>query len=221
VLTHNRPTELAWCVAALVDQVDHIIIVDNASQPAVVTGDVTFLDRVRAWTIICDEEQPPNLARLMNVGLERASELAKARDQGTYDVAIVCDDVFVPSGWFDAVATCVRAHNVVAGSTHQVTPVTQPIVKTAPDSDIHNRMQGSAFVTRGEVGLRADERMHWWWQDTDLDWQARLTGGMVIAPGPVALNTRPNDFTYSVPGLAERAGVDQREFKEKWGWVPW
>jgi hypothetical protein len=76
-------------------------------------------------------------------------------------------------------------------------------------------------MLRGESELRADERFHWWWCDTDLDWQARARGGTVIARGPVVPNTLPNDFTVNYPGLNDRAGQDGLEFTAKWGWRPW
>ena len=76
-----------------------------------------------------------------------------------------------------------RHYQAAAGSTHQYHPTPHPILKQAHDSDIHNRMCGWAFVVAGEKGQRADESIKWWWCDTDMDWQARINGGMVICPG--------------------------------------
>lgn len=217
ILTHNRHELLRRCVAALAPQASAICIIDNASDPPVSFDD--FIPLVH--TVIHDATQPPNLASLMNEGLEWAATLAKNWSQMEWDIAVLCDDVEVPEGWYDSVAGCIRQLDVVAGSTHQVQPVSAPLVKHTPDNDIYNRMQGSAFIMRGEAGLRADEDMHWWWQDTDLDWQARRAGGMVIAPGPVAVNSRPNDFTVSRPELTEQAGRDGEVFARKWGSRPW
>jgi hypothetical protein len=223
VLTHDRPDLLRRCVAAAAPQVDVLLVIDNASAPPV------DVDKLRADTgqrnvdLIAVPEQPPNLARLWNIGLAVARHAAgdTANDPGAWDVALLCDDAILPAGWFTAVSTWMRVHGAAAGSTHSITPVCAPIVKTAPDGDIVNRMCGWAFLLRGEAGLRADESMHWWFCDTDLDWQARAAGGMVIAPGPVVANERPNDFTSTVPGLAERAGQDREAFVAKWGSAPW
>jgi hypothetical protein len=214
VLTHNRPDLLAQCVAAIAPQADLVLVVDNASDPP---AEVTGHDNV---TVVQVPDQPPNLARMWNQALDA---IAKHRPDWVeqWDVAVLCDDAIAPDGWLDAVATTMRAHGAAAGSTHSITPVASPIMKTAPDNDIHNRMCGWAFVLRGEAGLRADESMHWWFCDTMVDWEARAAGGMVIAPGPIVPNARPNDFTYSVPGLAEQAGRDREAFARRYGSAPW
>jgi glycosyltransferase involved in cell wall biosynthesis len=219
VLTHNRPDLLRRCVAAAAPQVDVLLVIDNASAPPV------DLDKLRADTgqrnvnLIAVPEQPPNLARLWNIGLGVARHAAG--DAGSWDVALLCDDAILPDGWVHDVSWYMRFWGGAAASTHSIRPVHHPIVQTVPDSNIANRMCGWAFMLRGEAGLRADESMHWWFCDTDLDWQARAAGGMVIAPGPVVANERPNDFTYSVPGLAERAGRDREAFAAKYGSAPW
>jgi hypothetical protein len=76
-----------------------------------------------------------------------------------------------------------------------------------------------AFILRGEVGLRADEKFGWWWGDTDLDWQACAAGGVLLLPGPVPANTLANSTT--VGALAEQAGRDGQYFTAKWGRRPW
>lgn len=215
ILTHNRHELLARCVAALRPQVHALLVIDNASDPPVESS--------VAYTLRRELEQPPNLARLMNYGFDHwatyVADVAVVRETTRWDVATVCDDVEVPAGWFEAVAGELRAWNAAAASSGGRQDAV--IVKQVPDGDIFNRMQGAAFVMRGELGLRADERMRWWWQDTDLDWQARGAGGTVIVPGYEAVNSRPNDFTYSVPGLGEQAGRDGEVFAAKWGGRPW
>lgn len=209
VLTHNRHELLRECIDAITPQVDVVIVIDNASEPRVQFNDV-FLTYV--------PDQPPNLAHLWNVGFDIAAELTNANE---FDVAVLCDDVVTPVDWFRAIAGQLRVTGAIAGSTHAFAPVSTPIIKTIPDRDIMNRMQGSAFVIAGEAKIRADERMHWWWQDTDIDWQARGAGGMIIAPGPVAHNRYPNDYTARRPELYARIEHDAAAFREKWGFQPW
>lgn len=222
VLTHNRLDLLRSCVYAIARQLDGgtVVVVDNASNPRVRLSDLLG-PAAPTVAITYLPDQPPNLAKNMNAGLALVRNLALHGGASQWDVAMLCDDVMVPTGWFDSIAPHLRLGGVVAGSTHSVAPVAHTIVKHEPDGDIYNRMQGSAFVIAGEAGLWADESMHWWWQDTDLDWQARKAGGVVIAAGPVAENGRPNDFTYAVPGLAEQAVRDGEQFARKWGWRPW
>lgn len=198
-----------------------IFILDNASDPAVTAQDFFGIVGFDDVSVIHIGLQPPNLAYNMNVGFDAAEEWANDDCWSKWNVVMLCDDIDLPDGWVSTVTSNMREAGAAAASTHTIRPTPQPILKTQPDSDIVNRMQGSAFVVAGEKGIRADESMQWWWQDQDLDWQARLNGGMVIAPGPVAVNQRPNDFTYSVPGLGEQAGRDGEAFQTKWGWKPW
>lgn len=214
VLTHNRPDLLARCVAAAAPQLDLLLVIDNASTPP------ATVDGYNNVLVVHDDGQPPNLARMWNRALD-AFQAWRPAHTIRWDVAVLCDDAILPDGWVHAVSTCMREHGAAAASTHQYTPVTEPVVKTAMDSDIHNRMCGWAFMLAGEKRLRADETMHWWYLDTAIDVDARLNGGMVIVPGPVVFNERPNDFTCSVPGLAERAGRDRQAFAAKYGSVPW
>lgn len=214
VLTHNR-LELLWpCVESISPQVDQVVVVDNASDPPVPPDE---------WPtnveVVYESEQPPNLARFWNHQLERIAGWHDA--DAAWNVALLCDDVMVPSDWYERVANGMREHGCAAASAHQYTPLSAPIVKREPDTDIMNRMCGWAFMLAGEMGLRADESMHWWWVDTSVDWDSRVKGGTVIVPGPVAENQRPNDFTYSVPGLADQAGRDGEAFTAKYGWRPW
>jgi hypothetical protein len=80
-----------------------------------------------------------------------------------------------------------------------------------------DRMCPWAFILPGERGLRADESMHWWYVDTDLDWQARQSGGTLIAPGPIAPNSEVGYWTAMRPELNARAGTDAQVFHQKWG----
>lgn len=216
VLTHNRPVELAACIAAIDPQVDLVIVVDNASDPPASPPILT-----KPHLVIVVPEQPPNLSTLWNLALADAAEHA---DGERHNVALLCDDVVVPEGWFATVRRGMRNHGAGAASTHQATPITSPIVKTAPDRDVWNRMCGWAFMLAGERGLRADERLRWWWCDTHLDFLARRNGGMVLAPGPVAVNSKPNGWTTQRVELAEQAGKDGETFAEIWahdGGRPW
>lgn len=223
VLTHNRPELLARCVAAIAPQVDVVLVIDNASDPPV--RGVDHADRPWADNVyvINVPDQPPNLSALWNMGFDWAQELHEASEDSDrpWDVAVLCDDAVVHPGWFRAVADGMRAHDAAAASTHGIHPTPSPIVKTEPDSDIRNRMCSWAFVTAGEKWLRADERLRWWWGDTDYDWKARAAGGVVIVPGEVVVNERPNDFLINIPGLGEQAGRDTDTFVEIHGGRPW
>lgn len=214
ILTHNRPELLDRCVRAVHPQVDQVIVVDNASDPP---ANPPILDD-RDNLVLVDIAQPPNLSSLWNWGFREAAILANEAAASEWNLVVLCDDAIVPPGWVDIVTAGLRTHNAAAACTG---PVASPLVKTAPDRDLSRRMPGWAFVLAGEKKIEADERLAWWWCDTHLDWLARQAGGMVMLPGPVVPNERPNDFLVNKPGLAEQAGKDGEMFAQIWGWRPW
>lgn len=221
ISAHNRQKLLTECIISLAPQCDRIIVIDNASDPPLEVERQLHRNLV---LMVHDPGQPPNLSRLWNRGLNIAHEAACFMCNGetpVYDVAVFGDDVFVPGDWWDRVSSVMRETTAVMAATHSVAPIWQAMLKTQPDSDIMNRAPGWAWMLRGEVGLRLDERFHWWFGDTDLDWRARQAGGMIIAPGDIAVNREPNRFTNALPELGVRAGLDRYEFQDKWGWTPW
>lgn len=213
--TRDRPVELAALVEELYRQGAAVVVVDNGSTPPATPP----LHPGGVCTVIVDCEQPPNLARLWNLAFNEVSEQAQARGLTTWDVGVFNDDATVPPGWFDAVTTVLRAGGAAAACSDPYGILAHPLLKIHPDRDVMTRMTPWAFVLRGELGLRADETMRWWWFDTDLDFQARSAGGVAIIPGYSTGNTHAN--TTTVGALAEQAGRDRETFHTKHGWVPW
>jgi hypothetical protein len=217
--THNRHTELASCLTNLTWQVDRFVVVDNASDPPVADHRPVLADPDARLVILRDEEQPPNLARLWNLGLDHIEKMATDAGHDAWDVAVLNDDAAVPPAWYDACAAALRAGPAVVASSGPHSPLTSPMLKTAPDRDLMTRMCPHAFVTRGEAGLRADESMRWWWFDSDWDFRARAAGGVALIAGYQVANTCANAST--VGALAEQAGRDHETFAAKWGYAPW
>lgn len=221
--THNRPAELARLLRAVGPQCDLVVVIDNASSPpvdsiGVHTAATEACDGARTTLVVHDDEQPPNLSRLWNVGLDKARGHARGNQRG-YDVAIFNDDAVVPPGWWDAVSGGMRTLGAAAACSDPHGVLTKPHLALEPDRDILRRMCGWAFMLRGELGMRFDERLRWWWGDSDLDWRARRSGGMLIVPGHAVGNTLANTTTVGV--LAEQSGRDRQTFGEIWGWLPW
>jgi hypothetical protein len=234
ILTHDRPEHLreTWC--AIGPQVDMVIIIDNASSPPVDFRDYHSgaseqgCDWVTA--VVRDEQQPPNISRLWNLGIEMS---LTAFGNGGWPgpgrpnlstgplVAVLCDDAPPPPGWFDAVATAMRETGAVVGCSAP-TPFGfggPPRVKTAPDSLVSERMPGWAWILDPVSPVRPDVRFEYWWGDTDLDLQARAAGGMVqIGDHPVP-NRVPDGWTGRMAG---QVAVDSQRFVDKYnGWRPW
>lgn len=215
--THNRPQMLNALIGTIIDDVDLIVIVDNASSPPF------SCNKKRATCniiVIYDNEQPPNLSRLWNIGLNTVTSYMNARNIDAYDVAIFNDDTELPAQWFNTVSHYLRTHNTAAAaSTASYSSVPRIIEKMRPDNDLMHRMCPWAFIVRGELGIRADESLRWWWGDTDFDWTCRSRGGVIIVPGEPPRNLAANSTT--VGPLLEQAGRDGEVFTHKWGWRPW
>lgn len=228
VATHNRPAELARLIAAVAPQCDHIVIVDNASDPPVPRYEIADWPAGRSgepmscWVkVVHDDEQPPNLSRLWNVGIDIAYRLHRRTSE--FDVAVLNDDAIPPPGWWDAVSGAMRRLGAAAGCAdpfRDTLPAGAAVVygADAPMS-VTTRLAGWAFILRGELGLRADERLRWWCGDDLLSLQARERGGLVHVSGFPVPNTGANSSTTGV--LAEQAGRDMQTFVDICGRRPW
>lgn len=217
VLTHNRPTLLEHCVAALSTQVDWLVVVDNASDPpANVSPERPFTgEGVDRFEIVREPAQPPNLAKMWNAELNRIADVMSLRGEEAWDVALVCDDVIAPPGWYECVSQAMRSTGASAASTHSYHPTGTYVLRDLTNGT--DRMCPWAFVLRGEHEIRADESLRWWYCDTDLDWQARRKGGTCVASGPIANNERIGEWTALKPELGAQTHTDGQKFAAKWG----
>lgn len=228
VATHNRPAELNRCVEALAPQVDGIVVIDNASDPPC---SFTWLHS-HAWAVgeaflnlIRDEEQPPNLSRLWNLGLDEVARACVRVGLKQWDVAVVNDDATVPPGWFDALSEAMRANRtVMAASTAPPFADPGPGVNqywtTQAPMSVVTRLTGWAFILRGEwEGARLDEQFRWWCGDDDISYRARQAGGLVQVGGLHVPNEYADQSTTGA--LAEQTALDMQAFVDKHGKRPW
>ncbi len=219
ILTHNRPELLENCFNSIAPQVDRVIILDNASDPPVTLHHLTLKPQSYVVTLLNIATQPPNISKMWNTAIDLASKMHLSEPDSPFHIAFLCDDTVAPPGWFAAVTEAMTTHGAAAGCSSPWGD--GEVLKTAPDADITYRMTGWAFILDGSKGLRAEERLPWWWGDTDMDWKARKAGGMVMISGYPVHNIHPNQYTASRPELSEQAGQDGLTFQEIWGWRPW
>jgi len=225
--TRNRREHLVALLRQLENQVDLVYVIDNASDEPL--SSLWLRTQANVRTIVRrDDEQPPHLYKMWNSAFNVIAATTKIMGEKLWDVAVLNDDTLLPPNWFDNVAACLfrtpealKHLNVPAiACTHaQTTAHAMPYLKTQIDGNITTRMCPWAFVVRGELGLRADESMRWWWGDTDFEWQAIRAGGVLMLPGDAPLNTLANSTTHGA--LAEQAGRDGETFALKWGRRPW
>jgi GT2 family glycosyltransferase len=209
ITTYERPAVALDCVNSVLPDADMVLVVDNGTeQPFPDPPDDRTLT---PWMVLRFDEQPVNLSKLWNLGLTWAQEEARRAGYDEWDVAILNDDCIVQEKWFSQVQEAMReGTSVAACSGNHNVQIHRPEVVS-----ISMRMTGWAFVVRGESGLRADEQFKWWCGDTDLDWQARLAGGMRMIPIGEVTNRFPNGYTWG--DRMVQTGIDHEAFIAKWG----
>lgn len=223
VVTHNRHADLRDCVAALAPQVHHVSVIDNASDPPV-SVDVAHADT----SVLYDPEQPPNLSRLWNVGIELSAYEARHNHTTRWDTLVVNDDFVAGPGFVDGLQKPLRGTHAVLASPY-VFDGTSGLGKDRVDVyeargtlvNAGTRMAGFAWMVKGEINLRLDESLRWWYGDDDIAQQAAGRGGRLVVHGLTWEHRHPDEGTVNNPLLAEQAGRDRQTFVAKWGFQPW
>lgn len=194
ITTRNRPDDYLDCLTSVVPQVHFVAVVSHMDE-SYVREHLPLIP----FAIIPYLEDPPNISRMWNLGLECADDFAGEVDR-PYDVAVLNDDVVLPSDWFERVTKAMRHQHAVAGCVHR---------------SFDPRMAGYAFILDGDKRIRLDEQFEWWYGDTDLERRARQLGGVAFAPGPDVEHRHPNSTTVGV--LADIAHKDKVRYLRKWG----
>lgn len=224
VSTHNRPVELARLLDAIAPQCNTVYVIDNASDPPVHLPSI-WKAGSQSMTVhlFRDEEQPPNLSRLWNIGIDYIDAMMRAVGITAWDVAVFNDDAVPPPGWWDAVSGAMRATTAVAGCADQFGRYGAGEVQLHDDHApmaVTTRLAGWAMLLRGEwAGARFDERLRWWFADDLVSLRARQSGGLVHVGGFPVPNTGADTSTVGV--LAEQAGRDRATFVGITGRQPW
>lgn len=220
--SNNRPC-LRDCIAAITPQVDHVIVVWNGPAAG---SDGFSVGHLPDYTALNDGGDV-SISRWWNMGLTHARMVVGSSGWGAgrsneprpkWDVAILNDDAIVPPGWFDAVSQTMRDLKAAAGCSGGHDPM--PVLHTQPGPvGLETRMQGFAFMVRGEAGLRANEDLKWYFTDDYIDWESRKLGGMVMVPGFHVQHLHPNGQV--TPEIQAQTAADAQTFVDIYGMRPW
>jgi hypothetical protein len=212
----DRHALLHDCLQSVCTQVDHVIVVDNESQPPIISTELPW--NVSVVSVPAD---PPNISVLWNVGLRLADSIALQNFATCWDIAVLNSDVVIPPHWIATLSGAMRSTPAVLAYPDQHAGKAKILHTRATPVDLRHRITGFAYMLRGEAGLRLDERMQWWFSDDDLDWTARQQGGALLVPGIPVEHREPNISTNARPELYEQTGRDREFFEQKWGQLPW
>lgn len=207
----NRPEVLVRSVNAVGAQVQGYVDIVHNSPTDWLEVDTCYPTST-AWM---SPDEPVNLSKMWNRGLDMAARQAAWLGAKEWDVAIINDDAVIPEGWFDAVSTGMRD---VRGAAACSGPV--GVVHHNPGPvPLHTRLQGYAFMLAGELGLRANEDIYWYFTDDYLDWESRKLGGMVMVQGFPVEHLHPNG--QMTPEIHVQCAKDAQTFFDLYGMRPW
>lgn len=184
------------CMEAIQPQVDHTFVVGHNFVP----------EGLSNYTLIPYEVEVPNISTMWNLGIRSVEEPSL--------VAVLNDDAIVGPDWFSQIEEGMNISGAVLGC---MDAVDRAHVQTEHSPSLP-RLSGFAFILNTASGILLDEQFQWWWGDTDLDWQARRAGGMVVVPGTFE-HRYPNGTTTGI--LTDIATQDRTRFIAKWGSAPW
>jgi glycosyltransferase involved in cell wall biosynthesis len=190
--TKNRHELVRRCISSLLDQVVGIVVVDNNDESDV------GLEQIPGVAVVHHPGYPPNISELLNMGMaevnSRASELLR------WNIALLNDDVTVSPGWVASLDAALESTGAA-------------LAFTGRDGD---RPTVWACVVRGEIGLRWDEDLKWWYSDDLLVEECRrVHGGVIAVGGSPPVHYQPNLNTTMDPVLATQAGQDATVFSQK------
>lgn len=218
----NRHVLLKDCIESIADDdcLEEIIVVDNLSDPPMIPN---FLHPKynKIYVMGCGDD-PPNISRLWNMGIDTARSWAMQRMQSEFNIAVLNSDVMCPDNWLSGMGNGLRKYNATLAYPEQYGSISAPVkhVVAGPIS-LYERITGYAFMLRGETSIRLNEDLKWWYGDDDLDWRCRELGGSVLLPNLAVKHMEPNVSTNARPELAAQTALDRETFLKIWGKTPW
>lgn len=196
---------LAPCLDALLPQVDHLWMVRTGPGP------LAGQDREKV-TVLDATDSPRNISAWWNLGIDAAAKAAAAAGRTQWDMLVVNDDVIAPPQLAHTLSTALRQTWDAAPALaypdqdglgwHLTTHPTDP-----------TRLTGYCFLLRGELNIRADERLVWWFSDNALDMAARARGGSVRVPGCRVDHLHPSGYTVASAELSAQTHRDRAEYE--------
>lgn len=213
VPTYNKVTQLESLLFSLA-HLDGVVVIDNGDQDLVARRNTPFN------TQVIRAPGEPNLSVFWNAGLDIVQAMARVYGAAEWNVAVLNDDAVLPDfRWCERIGARMR-ETPAAVACGVSEPQTTLLTERSPWA-LSQRLCGWAHVSRGELGLRFDEDLKWWFGDTAYDKEARRSGGLLLVGGEPVENTDADVSTHSDPELLAQAGRDRETYVAKWGDPGW
>lgn len=205
----HRPylQELRQCVSAVrqngVDDL-HTLVIATCDQP------ITSTEALNSRVIRYHGDW--NMSKWWNLGLD----FAAAQERGeNHEVLVLNADAVLAAGAVDRLRVTMREVGAAMATPDRSGTRNAPELMTElrPFPKILSAA-GYAFMLAGENGLRCDTRFPGWYNDDDIEWQARQRGGVVIEPRAHVQHEGHN--------TGHEFGTESHAlFVSKWGSEPW
>ncbi len=222
VAAHGRKQMTDNLVKGLLAENIYTIVVSSNNLPAYdLSGVIPNGSRcisAPGVVVLTHTSSPVNLSAVWNCGLDYVSQA----DNGTYSVAVLNNDLEVPAGTLQKLASSLDEYDVDITFPDQFGRGKSVIDKSPPCTprDLTARMCGYAFMIRGSAKIRINESMLWWCSDGDAEMQARSGRGTALVGGVTVNHLEANGYTNAKPELMEQANKDVQTFKAIWGFPP-
>jgi hypothetical protein len=209
VCSKGRPDVMRACMQAIDGQVDGVVIVDNNDvHSESITDGLTLSLR---W-VVHMPGYPPNLSAMINAGVAECPVPGSA----PWNLVLLNDDVTVPARWVESLAGPMRSTGAAAAYIDRLGRPVPSLMRTPP-RDQSESMTCWACMLRGELDIRWDENLHWWYGDNDLDLRCRFDyGGVLAVPGLMPNHSHPSAQTFASVELSQQTRRDEAAFNAKW-----
>ena len=197
---------------------DYVVIVDTGSSPKL---EVLFSGNAIILNEPLDSER--NVQKWFNLALNKIDELALERSEKEYDVAVLNSDLIVEKQVLLQLQVALRFSDSIISHpdySGELGAGEVSVNKTIGPVSARYRMTGCCFVLRGDSGIRFDEEFQWWFGDDDIEWRARVLGGVARVGKLEFIHLDPSGSMRDMPELNEKARQDQDLFISKWGSLP-
>ena len=169
-------------------------------------------------TILPYPERPLNISNWWNFGATAIDAAEEAQGNTEWNIIYMESDARLSPLDIHLLSTALRKHDVGMAGSDWRHLLSEDDVRHGLMNVHPYRLPGFALMVRGELGLRHDPEIRWWFADDSYEYEARVKFGTVMVAGAGLYHVgtdgldSPDKQTYAVE--------DEIKFKAKWGVLP-